>query len=85
MLRKYTLLREIHARPSYSRANTRLPRSHEKYRSTSHRLGCGMNTFCPSNFHTITNRYPAPAAVMSSFNVSRWWLSRGLGDEWRLE
>ncbi len=46
MLRMYTLLREIHARPSYSRASNRLPRSQEKYRSTSHRLGqghCTMN------------------------------------------
>ena len=44
MLRMYTLLREIMARPSYSRANNRLDRSHEKYRSTSHRFGCGMVT-----------------------------------------
>ena len=62
MLRRYTLLREIHARPSYSRANNRLLRNHEKYRSTSHRFGWGMNTFCPANLDTMTNRYLASAA-----------------------
>ncbi len=38
MLRMYTLLREIMARPSHSRANNRLDRSYEKYRSTGPRL-----------------------------------------------
>lgn len=63
-LRMYTLLREIMARPSYSRANNRLTRHHEKYRSTSHRFGCGTNVACPGNLDTMTSRYFAPAAVM---------------------